>query len=189
MTIPGGGEAEDVGGAAGVAGVDDAAHDAVAGEEGISFVNEEGRLAGVNGAEEGADGDVGGDEGLAGHGGEDAQEGGFAAAFFRGLNGDISDGIAQFEGPGVQDPDGQRGGGVVAEDDVFFDDGFDVGEEAGDGDGQGVGSDGVEQDGFGFHNVFDSIMAGGVGQWLSKLAEKRIWGMEVQLIRICPEFP
>jgi len=108
----------------------------------------------VDGAKERADGDVGGDEGFAGHGGEDGDEGGFTAAFFRGFDGDVGDSIAQLKGVGMQDPDGEGGGGVVAEHDVSFYDGFDVGEEIGDRDGGGVGRDGVKDNGFGFHNVF-----------------------------------
>lgn len=51
----------------------------------------------------------------------------------------------------MEDPDGERGGSVVAEDDVFFYDGFDFSEEVSEGDGVGPGLDGVEEDGFGFH--------------------------------------
>lgn len=43
---------------------------------------------------------------------------------------------------------------MVGEDDVAFDDGFDVGEEGVNAEGFGVGSDGVEDDGFGFHDCF-----------------------------------
>ena len=154
MRFFGGGEAEDVGGAAGVAGIDDAAHGVVAGHEGIGFINEEGGHAGVDGAKKGADGDVGGDEGFAGHGGENAQEGGFAAAFFGRFDGDVGDGIAEFKGIGVKNPNGEGSGGVGTEDDVFFDDGFDVGEKVGDGDGTRVGSDGVEDNGFSFHGFY-----------------------------------
>ena len=152
--MPRGGEAKDVGGAAGVAGIDDAAHDAVAGEEGVGFVNEEGGAAGVDGAEKGADGDIGGDERFAGHGGKDAQESGFTAAFFRRFDGDIGDSVAQLEGVGVENPNGKGGCRMIAQDDVPFDDGFDVREEVGDRDGLGMRSDGVEEDGFGFHNGF-----------------------------------
>lgn len=78
-----GGGAEDVGGAAGVAGIDDAAQDAVAGEESIGLIDEKSGAAVVDGAKEGGDGDVGGDQRPMGHLGENAQEGGFAATLFR----------------------------------------------------------------------------------------------------------
>jgi hypothetical protein len=48
----------------------------------------------------------------------------------------------------VQDPDGQGGGGVVAEDDMPRDNGFDVGEQFSNVDPGRVGRDGVEDDGF-----------------------------------------
>jgi hypothetical protein len=155
LVLFGRGEAEDVGGAAGVAGVDDTAHGAVAGHKGIGFVNEEGGHTGVNGAKKGADGDIRGDEGFGGHGGENAQEGGFAAAFFGGFNGHVGDGIAHFKGVGVQDPNGKRGGRVVAENDMLFNDDFDVGEEVADLDGVGAGDDGIENDSFGFHGFLE----------------------------------
>lgn len=148
------GEAKDEGGAPGVAGIDDAAHGAVSGEEGIGFINEEGWTAGVYGAKESAHGDIGGDEGFVGHGGEHTEESGFATAFLGRLDGDVGDDVAEFKGPSMKNPHGKGGSGVIAEDDVFFDGGFDVGQEGGDLDGFGMRSDVVEDDGLGFHNGF-----------------------------------
>jgi hypothetical protein len=121
---------------------------------------------------------------LAGHGGEDAQKGGFAAAFSRRFDGDVGNGIAQFEGVGMKDPNSKGGGGVVVEDDVPFDDGFDIGEQAGDLDRAGMRSDGVEEDGFVSHNGFIFTMAEGVGQWRSN----QITYMK-QILRVFHSFP
>lgn len=54
----------------------------------------------------------------------------------------------------MEHPNGEGGGGMVAENDVLFDDGFDAGEEVGEADGVGMRGDGVEEDSFVFHNGF-----------------------------------
>jgi hypothetical protein len=89
-----------------------------------------------------------------GHGGEHGEKRRFAATFFRRFNGDVGDDVAQFKGSGMQHPNGQGGSGVVAQDNVLFDNGFNVVEEVGDVDGFWMRGDGVEDNGLSFHNGF-----------------------------------
>ena len=77
------GDADDVGGFAAVAGVEDAAEFVVALQEGVGFVDEEGGFSFLDDAEERRGTDIGGGEGAMDEFTEDAEQRGFAAAFLR----------------------------------------------------------------------------------------------------------
>lgn len=76
-------QSQDIRRAARIAGIDDAAHGAVAGHERVRLINEQRRAARMDRAKQRTDGDIGGNQGLAGHGGQDTQQSGFAATLFR----------------------------------------------------------------------------------------------------------
>lgn len=102
----GGGDADDEGGFAGVAGVEDAAQFVVALKEGVGFVNEEGGPGFLDDAKEGGGADVGGDDGAVDEFAQDGEEGGFAAAFFGGFDAEVGGDVTQVEGVSMEDPKG-----------------------------------------------------------------------------------
>ena len=106
-------DADDVGGFAGVTGVEDAAEFVVALEEGVGFVDEQGGAGFFDDAEEGGGADVGGDDGAVDEFAEDGEEGGFAAAFFGGFEADVGADVAEVEGVGVEGPEGEGFGGPL----------------------------------------------------------------------------
>ena len=116
-----GGDADDVGGFAGVAGVEDAAEFVVAAQEGVGFVDEEGGVSFFDDAEEGGRADVGGDDRAADEFAEDAEQGGFAAAFFGRFDADVGADVAEVKGVGVKGPEGESFGRPLRKDDETFD--------------------------------------------------------------------
>ena len=110
-------DADDVGGFAGVTGVEDAAEFVVAFQQRVSLINQQRGPGFFDDAEEGGGADVGGDEGAVDEFAQDGEEGGFAAAFFRGFQADVGADVAEVEGVGVEGPEGEGFGGGLGEDD------------------------------------------------------------------------
>src|SRR5207244_1980280 len=134
--------AEDKAGFLVVARVQDTSKLIIAGEEGVGFINEEGGLNLGNDAEEGWGADVGGDDGVVSQLAKDGDEGGFAAAMFRGLKADVSGNVAVLKAKGMRDPEGEGFGGPPGEHDGAGNFQEDVVEELGAIDGLGPGLDG-----------------------------------------------
>ena len=110
-------DAEDVGGFLVVAGIQDAAKLVVAVEEGVGFVNEQGRLKLLDDAVKSRGTDVGSDDGAVGQLAEDGDQGGFAATMGGGFEADVGGDVAQLEGVGVDDPQSQGLRGEPRQDD------------------------------------------------------------------------
>jgi hypothetical protein len=111
--------APDVGGFLFVTGVEDAAELVVAREEGVGFVDEEGRTDLFDDAEEGCRADVGGGDGVVCQVVENREQSCFAAAFVKGFDAEVGGGVAEVEGVCMKDPEGE--GGVRWEDDEAAD--------------------------------------------------------------------
>ena len=111
-------DADDVGGLAGISGVENAANLFVSAKKGVGFVDEEGGLEFLDDAEEGGGADVGGDNGAMDELTENAEKGGFAATFFGGFQADVGADVAEVKSVGVQGPQGESLGAPLGEDDV-----------------------------------------------------------------------
>jgi hypothetical protein len=116
-----GADADDVGGLAGVTGVENASNLLVCPEKGVGFIDEQGGLNLLDNAEEGGGADVSGDDRAIDELAEDAKEGGFAAAFFGGFQADVRADMAEVKGVSVQGPQGESLGPPLGEDDVAGD--------------------------------------------------------------------
>jgi len=170
-------DADDVGGLAGVTGVENAANLLVCPEKGVGFIDEQGGLNLLDNAEEGGGADVSGDDRAIDELAEDAKESGFAAAFFGGLQADVSADVSEVEDVGVEGPQGERFGAPLGQDDMAGDEPGQVLQEKAAGDGGFPGGDfrGSEDGrlfGFGWENVIGcnrhrSRIVDGVGQRLS----------------------
>lgn len=130
-------DADDVGGLACVAGIEDATKFLIGLEEGVGLVDEERGPSFLDDAEERGGTDVGSDDGTINQFAEDAEQCALAAAFLRGAEADVGAHVAQLEGVGVQRPQGECFRGHGREDDVAFEGGPYVIEKAGTIDGLG----------------------------------------------------
>lgn len=121
-------DADDVGGFAGVAAVEDAAEFIVALKEAVGFVDEQRWTGFGDDAEEGRVADVAGNDGAVAEFAQEGEEGCLSAAFFGAFDADVGADVAKVEGVGVEGPEGEGFGGVRREDDVALE-GFDEGLE------------------------------------------------------------
>lgn len=151
------GDADDESGFPLAAGIEDAAQGVVAFEEGIGFIDEEGRRDLLNEAVPGWGADIGGDDGAIDEFTEDGEEGGFAAAFFGRLDADVGTGVTEVKGIGVDNPKGQGFGGPFGEDDEGAEQGKDLVEQVAAGDGLSP-----RDDFFGVDAVFEGSIFGGI---------------------------
>jgi hypothetical protein len=108
------------GGFARVTGIQDALQLIIAMEEGIGFIDKEGRTQVLNDAEEGWRADVRGGESTIGNFVKDGQQCGLAASRFGGFDADIGADVPKMEAVGVDDPKRQSFGGPLGKDNQAF---------------------------------------------------------------------
>jgi hypothetical protein len=110
-----------IGGLAGVTGVENAANLLVGPEKGVGFIDEQGGLNLLDDAEEGGGTDVSGDDRAIDELTEDAQEGGFGATLFGGLEADVGADVSEVEGVSMEGPQGEGFGAPLRQDDMAGD--------------------------------------------------------------------
>src|SRR5581483_11389707 len=116
-----GGDAVDVGRIEFVAGVENAAEFVVVAEDGIGFVDQEGRTKFLDDAEERGGADVGGDYGAVNQLGQHREERGFTAALHGGLDANVRADVAQAVGVSVENPERKGFGGAGRENEEALD--------------------------------------------------------------------
>jgi len=114
-------DANDVGGFAGVSGIEDAAEFVVAAKERIGFVNEKSGLSFFDDAKEGRRADVSRDDRATDEFAEDTEQSGFATAFGWRCNADVRADVAEIKGISVKGPESERFGRPLRKDDETFD--------------------------------------------------------------------
>jgi hypothetical protein len=110
-------DTDDVGGFAGIAGVENAAELVVALKKGVGLINQKRGPGFFDNAEKGGGADVGGDEGAMDKFAEDGEKSGFPAAFLGGFQADVRADVPQIERVGVEDPQRERFCGGLRQDD------------------------------------------------------------------------
>ena len=86
-------------------------------QKGIGFVDHKGRAQFFDGAEESSGTDIGSNHWPMDQAAEDGQEGGLATAPGGRLDADVGGDVAELEGVGVQDPEGEGFSSGLGEDD------------------------------------------------------------------------